>query len=39
MPLLFPDYSLNYRRLIEPPLTNADNAWAQQLLAATFPSC
>jgi Protein of unknown function (DUF4058) len=30
------DYSLNYRRVIEPPLTNADNAWAQQLLAALF---
>lgn len=28
------DYSLDYRRPIEPPLSDADTAWAQQVLAA-----
>ena len=27
------DYSLDYRRPVEPPLSDADTAWAQQVLA------
>jgi hypothetical protein len=29
------DYSLDYRRPIEPPLSDSDASWAQQILAAT----
>jgi hypothetical protein len=32
------DYSLNYRHPAEPPLSDADAVWAQQLLAAVAPS-
>lgn len=28
------DYSLNYRRALEPPLSDVDEAWAQHVLAA-----
>jgi len=30
-------YSLDYRRRIEPPLSDAGAAWAQQMLAAASP--
>ena len=32
------DYALNYRRTLEPPLNDADAAWAQQILGATAPA-